>query len=111
AGADFIFAEAVSELSQYQKFAEITKAPILANITEFVSTPIWSVQELQENGVQIVLYPLSAFRAANKAAQNVFETIRRNGSQADAIPYMQTRTELYDSIGYYAYENKLDELF
>lgn len=111
AGADFIFAEAVTELNQYQKFFEATKLPILANITEFGSTPLWNVEELREHGVGMVLYPLSAFRAANKAAQNVFETIRRDGSQSKVISQMQTRRELYESIGYYAYENKLDELF
>lgn len=111
AGADFIFAEAVTDISQYLRFASATRIPILANITEFGSTPIWNIHELQQHGVSMVLYPLSAFRAANKAAQNVFETIRKDGSQAGVIPNMQTRAELYESIGYYAYEDKLDQLF
>ncbi|HEX5024490.1 MAG TPA: methylisocitrate lyase [Agriterribacter sp.] len=111
AGADFIFAEAVNELPQYQKFVDATGIPVLANITEFGMTPLWSVEELKNAGVNLVLYPLSAFRAANKAAQNVFHTIRTEGTQKSIIKDMQTRAELYESIGYFAYEQKLDTLF
>src|SRR5580704_2288508 len=111
AGADFIFAEAVNELEQYGRFAAETGLPILANITEFGMTPLFTVEELRGAGVGIVLYPLSAFRAANKAAQNVFRHIRQDGTQKDVIDTMQTRKELYDSIGYYSYEEKLDNLF
>ncbi len=111
AGADFIFAEAVKELDQYGRFAAETGLPILANITEFGMTPLWTVEELGKAGVSIVLYPLSAFRAANKAAQNVYRHIRQDGTQQAVIDTMQTRKELYDSIGYYGYEEKLDNLF
>jgi methylisocitrate lyase len=111
AGADFIFAEAVNELEQYSRFATETGLPILANITEFGMTPLFTVEELRGAGVGIVLYPLSAFRAANKAALNVFQHIRRDGTQKAVIDTMQTRKELYDSIGYYGYEEKLDNLF
>lgn len=111
AGADFIFAEAVTELPQYKQFADATGLPILANITEFGMTPLWTLEELKEAGVRIVLYPLSAFRAANKAARDIFHAIRTEGTQKRMIDKMQTRAELYESIGYYAYEQKLDELF
>lgn len=111
AGADFIFAEAVTELAQYGRFATETGLPILANITEFGMTPLFTVEELRGAGVAIVLYPLSAFRAANKAAQNVYQHIRKDGTQKDVVDTMQTREELYDSIGYYGYEEKLDNLF
>ncbi|HRP30872.1 MAG TPA: methylisocitrate lyase [Agriterribacter sp.] len=111
AGADFIFAEAVSDLSQYRLFTEATGLPVLANITEFGMTPLWSVEELKNAGVNIILYPLSAFRAANKAAQEVFHSIRTQGTQKNMIERMQTRKELYESIGYFAYEQKLDALF
>jgi methylisocitrate lyase len=111
AGADFIFAEAVTELGQYSRFAMETGLPILANITEFGMTPLFTVAELRGAGVGIVLYPLSAFRAANKAAVNVYQHIRRDGTQQDVIDTMQTRKELYASIGYYNYEEKLDNLF
>lgn len=111
AGADFIFAEAVSDLSQYQRFVDATGIPVLANITEFGMTPLYTVEELKNAGVGLVLYPLSAFRAANKAAQNVYHAIRTEGSQKNVIDTMQTRAELYESIGYYAYEEKLDVLF
>src|SRR5580658_151124 len=111
AGADFIFAEAVTELGQYSRFAAETGLPILANITEFGMTPLFTVEELRGAGVGIVLYPLSAFRAANKAALNVFRHIRQDGTQKEVIDTMQTRNELYDSIGYYSYEEKLDNLF
>lgn len=111
AGADFIFAEAINELPQYTRFAKETGLPILANITEFGMTPLWTVDELKQAGVAIVLYPLSAFRAANKAAQNVYSHIRHDGTQKAVVDSMQTRKELYESIGYYAYEEKLDNLF
>ncbi|SEM54896.1 methylisocitrate lyase [bacterium A37T11] len=111
AGADFIFAEAVNELSQYKAFADASGLPILANITEFGLTPIWTVDELRAAGVSIVLYPLSAFRAANKAAVNVFKHIRQDGTQQQVLDTMQTRQELYESIGYYDYEQKLDTIF
>jgi methylisocitrate lyase len=111
AGADFIFAEAVSDLSQYQRFVDATGIPVLANITEFGMTPLYTVEELKEAGVGLILYPLSAFRAANKAAENVYHTIRTEGSQKSVVSSMQTRAELYESIGYHAYEEKLDLLF
>ncbi len=111
AGADFIFAEAVSDLSQYRQFAAASGLPVLANITEFGMTPLWTVDELRDAGVDMVLYPLSAFRAANKAAQLVYRHIRRDGTQQQVIDRMQTRQELYESIGYYDYEQKLDALF
>jgi methylisocitrate lyase len=111
AGADFIFAEAVNELPQYTRFAKETRLPILANITEFGMTPLFTTTQLADAGVNMVLYPLSAFRAANKAALNVYHHIRQEGTQANVVDTMQTRTELYDSIGYYDYENKLDTLF
>jgi methylisocitrate lyase len=87
------------------------KVPVLANITEFGSTPLFTVDELRSVGVGMVLYPLSAFRAMNKAAQSVYETIRRDGTQAAVVPAMQTRKELYDAIGYWEFERKLDDLF
>lgn len=111
AGADFIFAEAVKELQQYKKFTDAAGIPVLANITEFGMTPLWTREELTGAGVGLILYPLSAFRAANKAAETVFKTIRREGTQKHITDIMQTRAELYDSIGYYAFEKKLDELF
>jgi methylisocitrate lyase len=111
AGADFIFAEAVPDLSFYQKFVEATKVPVLANITEFGMIRMYSVEELKNAGVGLILYPLSAFRAANKAAQNVYEHLRKDGTQANVLDTMQTREELYQSIGYYDYEQKLDNLF
>lgn len=111
AGADFIFAEAVRDLSQYTEFAKATGIPVLANITEFGMTPLWTVEELRNAGAEMVLYPLSAFRAANKAALNVYQHIRKDGTQQQVIDTMQTRTELYESIGYHSYEQKLDELF
>ena len=111
AGADGIFPEAMTELSMYERFATAVKVPVLANITEFGQTPLFTVDELRASGVAIVLYPLSAFRAMNKAAQTVYETLRREGTQASVVPMMQTRQELYDAIGYWDYENKLDQLF
>jgi methylisocitrate lyase len=111
AGADAIFPEAITELAMYEKFAAAVKVPVLANITEFGQTPLFTVDQLRGAGVAIALYPLSAFRAMNKAAQTVYETVRREGTQASVVPTMQTRQELYDAIGYWDYENKLDQLF
>jgi len=111
AGADFIFAEAVPELGLYQKFVDATGIPVLANITEFGKTELYSVDELKDAGVELILYPLSAFRAANKAAKNVYEHIRKDGTQKKVLDTMQTRKELYESIGYYEYEQELDNLF
>ena len=111
AGADMIFPEAITELAMYRKFAAAAKAPILANITEFGKTPLFTVDELRSAEVGIVLYPLSAFRAMNKAALRVYEEIRKKGTQKTLLPEMQTREELYDIIGYHDYEKKLDELF
>lgn len=111
AGADFIFAEAVHDLSQYQRFADVVDLPILANITEFGMTPLWTLSELANVGVGLVLYPLSAFRAANKAAMNVYTHLRQDGTQQRVLDTMQTRAELYESINYHAYEDKLDELY
>jgi methylisocitrate lyase len=111
AGADFIFAEAVNELSQYTRFVKETGLPTLANITEFGMTPLFTTTQLGGAGVSMVLYPLSAFRAANKAALNVYHHIFHDGTQANVLDTMQTRSELYDSIGYYDYEKKLDTLF
>ncbi|WP_031301688.1 methylisocitrate lyase [Sphingobacterium paucimobilis] len=111
AGADFIFAEAVLDLADYRSFVAATGLPILANITEFGQTPLFTVEQLREAGVSIVLYPLSAFRAANKAATQVYEHIRKDGGQQAVLQDMQTREELYRSIDYYAYENRLDNLF
>ncbi len=111
AGADFIFAEAVRELGQYTEFVKAAGIPVLANITEFGMTPLWTRDELAKAGVGLILYPLSAFRAANKAAQKVFDAIRTEGTQQNVIDTMQTRAELYDSIGYYAFEERLDKLF
>ena len=111
AGADMIFPEAMTDLAMYAKFVEAVGVPVLANITEFGATPLFTVDELRSVGVAIALYPLSAFRAANKAAQNVFETVRRDGTQRNVIASMQTRAELYESIGYHAFEQRLDALF
>lgn len=111
AGADMIFPEAITELSMYKTFADRVKAPILANITEFGATPLYTTQELAEVDVSLVLYPLSAFRAMNKAAENVYTALRRDGTQKNVIDTMQTRMELYDAIGYHAFEQSLDALF
>lgn len=108
AGADAIFPEAITELEMYKKFSNRVNAPILANITEFGLTPLFSREELGSNGVAMVLYPLSAFRAMNKAAEKTFAAIRREGSQSSIIGEMQTREELYESIDYYKYERALD---
>jgi methylisocitrate lyase len=111
AGADFIFTEAIHDLSVYDKYVKFTKIPILANITEFGVTPLYTLNELHSVGVELVLYPLSAFRAANKAALNVYNHIIKEGTQKNVISTMQTRNELYDSIGYYAFEEKLNKLY
>lgn len=111
AGADMIFPEAMTELAMYRQFADAVKVPVLANITEFGSTPLYTVEELREAGAGLVLYPLSAFRAMNKAALNVYEAIRRDGTQKNVLGQMQTRMELYDHLGYHEYEQKLDALF
>jgi methylisocitrate lyase len=111
AGADMIFPEAVTELAMYRKFADAVKVPILANITEFGKTPLFTVEELRSADVALALYPLSAFRAMNKAALRVYETVRREGTQRGVLDTMQTRDELYDYLDYHQYERKLDELF
>lgn len=111
AGADMIFPEAMTELAQYREFVEAVKVPVLANITEFGATPLFTVEELASVGVSIALYPLSAFRAANAAALKVYRTLREEGSQQSVIDIMQSRAELYDFLGYHDYEKKLDELF
>lgn len=111
AGADGIFAEAAYDLPTYRRFVDAVKVPVLANITEFGKTPLFSVEELKSAGVGIVLYPLSAFRAMNKAAEAVYTAIRRDGHQKNVVDMMQTREELYERIGYHEYEQKLDALF
>jgi len=109
AGADLIFPEAIRTLEDYKKFSAAVSKPILANITEFGLTPLFTRDELGGNGVSMILYPLSAFRAMNKAAENVYETIRKEGTQAKVIDTMQTREELYERINYYEYEKALDK--
>lgn len=109
AGADLIFPEAIRTLGDYKKFSKAVSKPILANITEFGLTPLFTRDELGGNGVSMILYPLSAFRAMNKAAENVYETIRKEGTQAKVIDTMQTREELYERINYYEYEKALDK--
>ena len=111
AGADMIFPEAMTELGMYRRFAEAVKVPVLANITEFGSTPLFTVEELASADVSLVLYPLSAFRAMNKAALDVYRHIRADGTQKAVVDAMQTRAELYDFLGYHDYERKLDALF
>lgn len=111
AGADGIFAEAAYDLPTYSRFTATLKVPVLANITEFGQTPLFTVEELRSAGVAMVLYPLSAFRAMNKTAESVYEAIRRDGSQKEVISAMQTREELYERIGYHEFERKLDELY
>lgn len=111
AGADMIFAEAVTSLEDFSKFKSAVKVPILANITEFGKTPMFTLEELRSVHVDLVLYPLSAFRAMNKAAENVYQTIRKIGSQQSILEQMQTREELYASINYHAFEQKLDSIF
>jgi methylisocitrate lyase len=111
AGADMVFPEAITELGMYKKFADAVKVPILANITEFGATPLFTVAELKSADVAMALYPLSAFRAMNAAALKVFQAIRNEGTQRNVIDQMQTRNDLYDYLNYHAYEQKLDQLF
>jgi methylisocitrate lyase len=111
AGADMLFPEAVTDLPMYRKFVEAVKVPVLANITEFGKSPLFTTDELRSASVAMVLYPLSAFRAMNKAALKVYETVRRTGSQKPVVADMQTREELYEFLNYHSYEQKLDELF
>ena len=111
AGADMIFPEAITELSMYKKFADAVKVPILANITEFGQTPLFTTQELASANVAMALYPLSAWRAANAAALKVYQALRNDGHQKNVVDIMQTRNDLYDYLGYHAFEGKLDALF
>ena len=111
AGADMIFAEALTTLDEYQQFTSVIKVPVLANLTEFGKTPLFTTQELASVGIQMTLYPLSAFRAMSAAALNVYETLRADGTQKAVVDTMQTRMELYDVLGYQDYEDKLDALF
>ncbi len=111
AGADMIFAEAIHTLKEYEDFTNVIKVPVLANITEFGATPMFTVEELASVGISMVLYPLSGFRAMNKAALTVFESILNKGTQSSTVEIMQTRMELYDMLDYHAYEDKLDALF
>jgi len=111
AGADMIFPEAITELAMYRTFADAVGVPILANLTEFGQTPLFTVDQIAEAGVAIALYPLSAFRAMNRAALDVYQALRRDGTQASVVATMQTRSDLYEYLGYHAYERKLDELF
>jgi methylisocitrate lyase len=111
AGADMVFPEAITDLAMYRQFAEAVKVPVLANITEFGATPLFSVDELRSAGVAIALYPLSAFRAMNKAALDVYRALRREGTQKGVVDAMQSRAELYEFLGYHAFEQKLDALF
>lgn len=111
AGADMIFPEAMTELDMYRRFVQAVGVPVLANITEFGATPLFTVEQLRSVGVAIALYPLSAFRACNKAAENVYTALRRDGTQQGVIETMQTRDELYERIGYHAYEQRLDTLY
>jgi len=111
AGADMIFAEALATLGEYRQFTGAVDVPVLANITEFGKTPLYTVEELKEAGVGLVLYPLSAFRAMSKAALGVYSELRQAGTQKGVLDRMQTRAELYEVLGYHDYEKKLDELF
>ena len=111
AGADMIFAEALTSLAEYREFCARVPVPVLANITEFGQTPLFGTAELGAAGVRLVLYPLSAFRAAAKAQVVVYQALRAKGTQQSVVPYMQTRAELYEVLGYHDYERKLDELF
>lgn len=111
AGADMIFPEAITELSMYKQFAAAVNVPVLANITEFGSTPLFTVDELRSADVSMVLYPLSAFRAMNQAALNVYQAVKKDGTQANVVNTMQTRADLYEHLGYHAFEQKLDILF
>ena len=111
AGADMIFAEALTTLDEFREFTKALPVPVLANITEFGKTPLFTTTELGGAGVRLVLYPLSAFRAMSRAALTVYGAIRKEGTQKSAVPSMQTRDELYDVLGYQEYEQKLDQLF
>jgi methylisocitrate lyase len=111
AGADMIFAEALTTLDEYQQFTDVIQVPVLANLTEFGKTPLFTTEELATVGVRLALYPLSAYRAMAKAAEDVYRTLRKDGSQQAVIDKMQTRMELYDVLGYHDYEEKLDQLF
>jgi len=111
AGADMIFAEALTTIEEYRQFTDVIKVPVLANLTEFGKTPLFTTDELADVGVAMTLYPLSAFRAMSAAALGVYETIKKDGTQQPAVGSMQTRAELYDVLGYQAYEDKLDALF
>ena len=111
AGADMIFPEAMKTLDDYRRFKAAVKVPILANLTEFGSTPFFTTDELRDSGVDIALYCCGAYRAMNKGAQTFYETVRREGTQKSVVPIMQTRAELYDFLDYHQYENKLDQLF
>lgn len=111
AGADMIFAEAIHTLKEYKEFTDVIKVPVLANITEFGATPMFTTEELGSVGISMVLYPLSAFRAMNKAALTVYQDLRDKGTQEGTLEIMQTRMELYDMLGYHDYENKMDALF
>ena len=111
AGADMIFAEALTTLDEYREFTKALRVPVLANITEFGQTPLFTLSELRDAGVRLVIYPLSAFRAMSAAALEVYETLRREGTQKSVVDRMQTRAELYDVLRYHDYERKLDELF
>jgi methylisocitrate lyase len=111
AGADMIFPEAMTDLAMYRRFVETAKVPVLANITEFGATPLFTTEQLGSAGVGLVLYPLSAFRAMSRAAETVYNAIRKDGTQANVVDIMQTRAELYEHLGYHAYEQKLDALF
>jgi methylisocitrate lyase len=111
AGADMIFPEAMTELGMYKQFVDAVKVPVLANITEFGATPLFTVDELASADVSMVLYPLSAFRAMNQAALNVYQAVKKDGTQKNVLNTMQTRMALYDHLGYHAYEQKLDSLF
>ena len=110
AGADMIFAEALGSLDEYRRFVEAVKIPVLANITEFGKTPLFSLKELDSAGVALALYPLSAFRATSAAALKAYRTIREKGTQRSLLPQMQTRAELYEILNYHAFEQKMDEL-
>ena len=111
AGAEMLFPEAITELSMYRRFADAVQVPILANITEFGATPLFTTDELRSAHVAMALYPLSAFRAMNRAAEQVYNVLRQEGTQKSVIDMMQTRNELYESINYYQYEEKLDALY
>lgn len=111
AGADMIFAEALTSLEQYRAFTRAVPVPVLANLTEFGVTPLFTLDELRRAGVAMALYPLSAFRAMNTAARDIYATIRRDGTQQAVVPRLETRTDLYDILNYHAYEQKLDALF